>query len=138
LQLFVCPKFKEEQKMSFAKSKEAKRAEIEDLARHWGELLAREVYPNGAGMDVSLADMEEMVACATSAIVQGAIGKMTEDQAQLLEEHQPCPTCGKTCQVRRKSRTIAVRGGSAELAEPVAHCPKCRRDFFPSACGSQD
>lgn len=124
--------------MCFAKSQEAKRAEIKELACRWGELLAREVYPNGAGLDVSLADMEEMVACATRAIVQGAIGKMTEDQAQLLDEQQPCPTCGKACQVGQKSRTLAVRGGSAELDEPVAHCSKCRRDFFPSACGSQD
>lgn len=124
--------------MSFAKSEVRKRAEIEDLARHWGELLAREAYPTGAGLDVSLADMEEMVACATRAMVQGAIGKMTEDQAESLDEHQPCPTCGKACHVRRKSRTVAVRGGSAELAEPFAHCAKCRRDFFPSARSLED
>lgn len=124
--------------MSFAKSDARKRAEIEDLARHWGELLAREAYPQGAGLDVSLADMEEMVACATKAIVQGAIGKLTEDQAELLDERQPCPTCGKACQVRRKSRTVAVRGGSAELDEPLAHCSKCRRDFFPSARRLED
>jgi len=119
--------------MSFAKSETTKRKEIEELARHWGELLAREAFPTGPGLDVSLADMEEMVACASRAIVQGAIGKMTEDQAQSLDEQQPCPTCGKTCPVRRKSRRVAVRGGSAELDEPVAHCSTCRRDFFPSA-----
>lgn len=119
--------------MSFAKSAAAKREEIEELARHWGELLAREVYPQGPGLDVSLADMEEMVAHATRAIVQGAIGQMTEDQAQLLAAEQACPTCGRACPIRRKSRAVAVRGGSVELDEPVAHCPKCRRDFFPSA-----
>ena len=26
---------------------------------------------------------------------------------------------------------MAVRGGSADLDEPVAYCPTCRRDFFP-------
>jgi hypothetical protein len=118
--------------MSYAKSAEAKRKEIEEVARGWGELLAREVYPQGAGLDVSLADMEEMVACATKAIVAGALGKMTDDQARRLEELQPCPTCGKQCQIQRKARMVAVRGGSAELDEPVAHCSKCRRDFFPS------
>lgn len=124
--------------MSYAKSAETKRKEIEDVARGWGELLAREVYPQGAGLDVSLADMEEMVACATNAIVRGAIETMTGDQAQSLEEQQPCPTCGKICQVQRKSRTVAVRGGSAELDEPVAHCSKCRRDFFPSPQRAED
>ena len=124
--------------MSYAKSAEAKRKEIEEVARGWGELLAREVYPQGAGLDVSLADMEEMVACATKAIVAGALGKMTDDQAQLLEQQQPCPTCGRECQVQRKSRTVTVRGGSAELDEPVAHCSKCRRDFFPSTQSAED
>lgn len=119
--------------MSFAKSERSKRQEIEELAGHWGELLARELYPKGPGLDVSLADMEEMVACATRAIVHGAIGRMTEEQAQSLDDQQPCPTCGKTCAVQRKSRRVAVRGGSTELDEPVAHCSKCRRDFFPSA-----
>ena len=124
--------------MSFVKNAESKQKEIEELARGWGELLAREVYPQGAGLDVSLADMEEMVACATKAIVAGAVEKMTADQAQRLEEQQSCPTCGKECRVHRKSRTISVRGGSAELDEPVAHCSKCRRDFFPSTRGAED
>ena len=124
--------------MSYAKSSEGKRREIEELARGWGELLASEVYPQGAGLDVSLADMEEMVACATKAIVSGAIEKMTDDQAQTLDQQQSCPACGKMCQVQRKSRRVAVRGGSAELDEPVAHCSTCRRDFFPSAPGFAD
>lgn len=119
--------------MSVAKRETTERQGIEELARHWGELLAREVYPKGPGLEVSLADMEEMVACATRAIVEGAIGTMTDDQTRLLDAQQPCPTCGKACPIRQKSRTIAVRGGSAELNEPVAHCSKCRRDFFPSA-----
>jgi hypothetical protein len=131
--LLTDPKFKEEQEMSFAKSETTKRQEIEELARHWGELLAREVYPQGPGLNVSLADMEEMVACATRAIVQGAIRQMTADQAQSLDEQQACPTCWKVCPVHRKSRTVAVRGGSAELDEPVAYCSRCRRDFFPAA-----
>ena len=30
------------------------------------------------------------------------------------------------------------RGGDAVLSEPVGHCPKCRRDFFPAAAGVED
>jgi len=107
--------------------------EIEATALGWGKLLAREAFPDGPGLDVTLTEMEEIVARASKAVVQGAVGVMTEDQAQSLAEQQPCPTCGKRCDVQRKSRIVAVRGGSAELNEPVARCSTCRRDFFPSA-----
>ena len=36
---------------------ERKLKEIEEVARGWGKLLAREAYPEGPGLDVSLADM---------------------------------------------------------------------------------
>ena len=124
--------------MSSSKVSDRKRREVEELARGWGELLAREVYPDGPGLDVTLADMEEIAACAARAIVGGALTKMTDDQAACLDETQPCPTCGKECPVQRKSRPIAVRGGTATLNEPNAHCSTCRRAFFPSAPGAED
>lgn len=124
--------------MSSSKVSQRKRREIEELAHGWGELLAREVYPHGPGLDVTLADMEEMASCAARAIVGGALAKMTDDQAAGLDATQPCPTCGKECPVKRKPRLIAVRGGTATLNEPNAHCSTCRRDFFPSASGVED
>lgn len=44
-----------------------------------------------------------------------------------------CPTCGKQCSVETSERTITGMSGPLELLEPLAHCPACRRDFFPSA-----
>jgi hypothetical protein len=67
--------------MSSAKDLERKSAAVAELALGWGELLAREAYPQGPGTDVSLAEMEEIVAAASKAMVDGAIGKMTKDQA---------------------------------------------------------
>lgn len=119
--------------MSDRKLSEEKLKEIEETAVGWGKLLAREAFPDGPGLDVTLADMEEIVARAGKAVVRGAVGTMAEDQAQSLDQQPACPTCGKLCTVSRKSRTIAVRGGEAELAELVAHCSTCRRDFFPSS-----
>lgn len=119
--------------MSDSKLEDEKLKEIEQIALGWGKLLAQEAFPEGPGLNVSLADMEEVAALATKAIVRGAVGTMAEEQAQTLDPQQPCPTCGKLCDVRRKPRTVAVRGGSAELNEPVAHCSTCRRAFFPSA-----
>ena len=119
--------------MSDRKLADEKLKEIEETALGWGKLLAVEAFPDGPGLDVSLSDMEEIAARASKAIVRGAIGAMAEEQAQTLDSQQPCPTCGKLCDIQRKRRTVAVRGGSAEFDEPVAHCSTCRRDFFPSA-----
>lgn len=112
--------------------------EIEEIAAGWGKLLAREAFPDGPGLDVSLADMEEIAARACKAIVRGTVETMTGDQAQRFAEEEPCPTCGRTCPVRREPRPVVVRGGDATLDEPVGHCPTCRRDFFPSATGVED
>jgi hypothetical protein len=92
-----------------------------------------EAFPRKPGLDVTLADMEEIAAVATRALVREAVGTMAEEQAQILGPQEPCPTCGKLCDVQRKSRTVSVRGGTTELHEPVAHCSTCRRDFFPAA-----
>lgn len=44
-----------------------------------------------------------------------------------------CPTCGQTCAVEVVKRTVTGLDGPVEVLEPKAHCPACRRDFFPSA-----
>jgi hypothetical protein len=128
-----CHKFKDEQDMATKVLSERKLREIEEIAAGWGKLLARESFPEGPGLDVSLADMEDIVAIAGRAIVHGAVETMTADQAQQLGDQATCPGCGKMCKLKRKTRPVAVRGGSVNLDEPVGHCPTCRRDFFPSA-----
>lgn len=44
-----------------------------------------------------------------------------------------CPTCGKVVPVETVKRTVTGLDGPVEILEPKAHCPACRRDFFPSA-----
>jgi hypothetical protein len=117
---------------------ERRRREIEELAEGWGKLLAREVFPDGVGLDVDLFTMEEFAVTAAKSLVRGAVETMTGDQAKTVGTEHPCPGCGKRCQLDHRSRTIQVRGGTADLDEPVAHCSTCRRDFFPSAPGAQD
>ncbi len=121
--------------MSSGKLSERKLREIEEVAAGWGKLLARETFPQGPGLDVTLADMEEVAAQAAKAIVRGAVETMTGEQAKQFGGELPCPTCERMCAVKRKRRPIKVRGGEATLDEPVGHCPACRRDFFPSASG---
>lgn len=44
-----------------------------------------------------------------------------------------CPACGQACRVEVGKRTVTGLDGPVEMMEPKAHCPACRRDFFPSA-----
>lgn len=48
-----------------------------------------------------------------------------------------CPGCGQECLVEMSKRTVTSLDGPVEVIEPVAHCPACRRDFFPSACSAR-
>lgn len=44
----------------------------------------------------------------------------------------PCPTCQTLCPVEVKTRDVKSIHGLVKLPECVAHCPQCRRSFFPS------
>lgn len=44
-----------------------------------------------------------------------------------------CPECKKQCRVEIEPRKVNSMDGPIELTEPVAHCRRCRRSFFPSA-----
>ena len=96
-----------------------------------GKMIAREAFPDGPERDVTLADMEEYAVAASRAVVKGAVESMTAAQGGRLGEEAPCPTCGKMCPLKRKSRPVVVRGGEAQLDEPAGYCSTCRRDFFP-------
>jgi hypothetical protein len=42
-----------------------------------------------------------------------------------------CPACGTRCETPSKTRRVTSVDGPLTMAEPVGHCPNCRRDFFP-------
>ncbi len=43
-----------------------------------------------------------------------------------------CPECGGVCDLKNTRRPIESIDGPVKVMEPVARCPRCRRDFFPS------
>lgn len=43
-----------------------------------------------------------------------------------------CPGCGRKCRLDLKTRTVASLDGDTEICEPVGHCKRCQRSFFPS------
>jgi hypothetical protein len=118
--------------------RERKLKEIEELARGWGEILASEAFPDGVGLDVDLFAMEEFAVTAAKSLVRGAVETMSERQADELAESAECPGCGRACHLDHRGRELQIRGGAAKITEPVARCSACRRDFFPSASGTQD
>jgi hypothetical protein len=131
-------KFKEEKEMASKEARERKLKEIREIAEGWGKIVAREAFLEGPGLDVTLADMEEIAAMASQALVKGAVEEMVGEQGKQLGGEAPCPTCQRACPLQIKRRPVTVRGGTVTLEEPVGHCPACRRDFFPSASGIED
>jgi hypothetical protein len=112
--------------------------QLEQLAQGWGKLLAGEAFPGGVGLDVDFFTMEEVAVTAAKALIRGALETMSEEQAKRLGLTVACPKCGKQCAVEQRCRAIQVRGAATpEVVEPMAHCPACRRDFFPSAAAAE-
>lgn len=116
--------------------------ELTNLAEGYGKILAGEAYgPEGPGLDVDLATIEDLAVSMQQALLRGMCEALTRQQASRLPETQPCPECGRECAVKqpdpasqeRRSRPMRLRGGSFQLAEPHCYCRQCRRSFFPSA-----
>ncbi len=112
---------------------------IEELAKGWGKIIVRQQWgEQGPGLDVDLTEMEDVAMAAVRALLAGTLEVATQRQASQLGSEQACPDCGKMCLLKHEERPIVVRTGSTfEHHEPKAHCPACRRDFFPSASGAE-
>ena len=109
-------------------------AAVKELAKQWGRIIARNAYgADGPGLDVDFDEMEQIAAAATAGLAEGTIEHLAEQQAQRLPDELPCPTCHRPCPFERRPRAVVARGATVTLREPVAHCPACRRDFFPPA-----
>ena len=105
---------------------------ITELARRWGKIIAKEQWgEHGPGLDVNLDQMERVALAAVRGLLAGTLETATRQQAQRLADAQPCPDCGRSCPVVTEDRTVTTGDGSFEHHEPRAHCPACRRDFFP-------
>ena len=111
---------------------------VKELAKRWGKIIARRTYgERGPDLDVDFDQMEQIAAAARAGLVEGTLEQRTHTQSQQLPDELPCPTCQKVCPVQTRPRGRVARGATITLHEPVAHCPACRRDFFPPATEAQ-
>jgi hypothetical protein len=107
-------------------------AGVKALAKQWGKIVAKNSYgQDGPPLDADFDEMEQIAAAATAGLVEGTLEHLTQQQARRLPDELPCPTCQKSCSVTTRPRKVVARGAAVTLQEPVAHCPACRRDFFP-------
>jgi hypothetical protein len=105
---------------------------LEELAQQWGKIVASRAYgEDGPDLDVDFDQMEQISAAVTRGLARGTLEQLTRRQTQQLPDELPCPTCHKVCPVQTRPRELVARGATITLPEPVAHCPACRRDFFP-------
>ena len=108
--------------------------QLHALAKQWAKIVSRRAFGgDGPGLDVDFRTFEQIAHAAAHGLTEGTLQLLLEQQAAKLPTEQPCPTCGRPCLTRPATRTLTAQGGEVRQAEPVAHCPACRRDFFPPA-----
>lgn len=113
-------------------------AALENLAHQWGKIVAnRASGEDGPDLGVDFDQMEQIAAAVSRGLARGTLDQLTRRQAEQLPGELPCPTCRKPCPVETRPRPVVARGATVTLQEPVAHCPACRRDFFPPKDQSQ-
>lgn len=108
--------------------------ELHDLAARWAQIVSKRAFGNdGPGLDVDFRTFEQIATAAAQGITEGTLRLLLEQQADKLPSEQPCPTCGKLCPTEPHTRQLTTQGATVQQVERIAHCPDCRRDFFPPA-----
>jgi hypothetical protein len=111
--------------------------ELHDLATQWAKIVSKRAFgDDGPGLDVDFRTFEQIATAAAQGLTEGTLQLLLQQQAQRLPDEQPCPRCGKLCPTAPHTRALAAQGAEVEQVERVAHCPDCRRDFFPPAAGA--
>ncbi len=100
-------------------------------------LLAEERYGrNGPPIDTTFAEIERFGHQAGRMLGRSLDERLTHEHAEHFQEAS-CPTCGASGESdaaeNKKTRPLQTQDGKIPLAEPAFHCPRCDRDFFPSA-----
>ena len=106
--------------------------QLHDLAKQWAKIVSRRAFgDDGPGLDVDFRTFEQIAHAAAHGLTEGTLQLLLEQQAAKLPPDQSCPACGTLRPTRPSTRTLTARGAEVQQTEPVAHCPACRRDFFP-------
>ena|SRR5919198_6623659 len=111
--------------------------QLRSLASQWAKIVSKRAFgDDGPGLEVDFRTIEQIATVAAQGLTEGTLQLLLEQQAQKLPEQQPCPDCGRLCPTQPTQRPLIARGAEIEQPEPKAHCPDCRRDFFPPTSSS--
>ena len=106
------------------------------LAAEWAKIVSRRVFgDDGPGLDVDFRTFEQIATAAAHGLTEGTLRLLLEQQAHKPPHDQPCPDCGQLGPTRPHTRRLTAHGAAVQHVERIAHCPGCRRDFFPPAAG---
>ena len=111
--------------------------DIRDVAARWGKIVARRAFGDaGPGLDADLATLEQVAVAAARGLPRARSPPSWNNKPKPSRRSPPAPPAGG--RVRSTTSRAPWRRATAAAVsyrEPVAHCPACRRDFFPSASG---
>jgi len=108
-----------------------KQERISGVIERWSEFLLREIFEDDVDqMDIEALD--EASAFCGDLLARKVAEALLEHRGSSLEE-AVCPDCRTHCAVKTKDRTLLLRRGDVGWSEPKSRCPRCQRDFFPSA-----
>jgi hypothetical protein len=108
--------------------------QLRALASQWAKIVSKRAFgDDGPGLDVDFRTFEQIAAAAAHGLTEGTLQLLLEQQADKLPEQQAWPHCGKLCLTQPHTRSLSAQGAEVQQVERVAHCPDCRRDFFPPA-----
>jgi len=120
---------------------DAKKARLKKKLEHYLEQATRvaaEIQALEQGDQVPHFDQIEMPAHDLGKKLSRAIqGERIREVALKELGRVYCPDCKKQCRVEIEMRDVHSMDGPIELTEPVAHCRRCRRSFFPSTPGAR-
>ena len=125
--------------MPFTKGQPEDLSNLRDMAYGWGKIVSRRAFGDeGPGLDIDFDSIESLAVDIGQAVIKGAIEETLKTQLKILGDCQPCPQCARACPLDTESRTIQVRGGTIEYAEPLVIARHVAGIFFPlrRACGS--
>ena len=104
-------------------------------------LLAEERYgPDGPPIDTTFAEIETFGHQAGRMLGRSLDAHLAQQHGEQFQEAS-CSTCGASGESdagKNKTRPLQTQDGKIALGEPAFHCPRCNRDFFPSAHGTCD
>jgi hypothetical protein len=110
---------------------------LEDLLQAAAEVSAELQKMDGPQPEVPHDSQIEKTAHATGQQLSRRIQQARLQEVALAATPQAaCPTCGDVCEAAHPRRSLKSIDGHVEALEPKAHCPRCRRDFFPSTCAT--